>query len=299
MNIKSLSVKNRAPLVAGITAFLLANFKLLVGIISGSMSVLTSAVDSIMDFIISTANFIASGKAEQKADREFNYGYAKLEGVMSLLEGFFITGIGIFLVYASGAKIFNPPEAIKVDIAIYVMIFSLVVTGGLVFYLDRAYKVTNSLIIKADSLHYKTDFLTNLGIIVALLVIRFTGFIIIDAIFGFIIGVFIIISAFKLIKESVVVLIDRAVEPEILEGIGRFIDAHGGITSYHDLRTRTFGNSAYITAHLVFTPNISLKKAHDMGDEIENFIAKTYNQYEWDINLHFDPTDDSLDEVNK
>lgn len=288
-----MTIKNKAPLVAGITAFLLANFKLVIGLISGSMTVLSSAIDSIMDCVVSAANFIASGKADQEADREFNFGYAKLEGVMSLLEGFFIAGIGIFLIYTSATKIFYPPETIQVDIALYVMIFSLVITGVLVMYLNNAYKKSGSLIIKADSLHYKTDFFTNAGIIVALVIIYFTGFIIIDAIFGVLIGVYIFISAAKLMKESGAVLIDKAVDPEILTAIENFIDDHDGITSHHALKTRQFGDNAYITAHIVFTPNISLKKAHDMGDEIENFIRDNYKDYKWDISLHFDPTDDS------
>lgn len=288
-----MTIKNKAPLVAGVTAFLLANFKLVVGLISGSMTVLSSAIDSIMDCVVSAANFIASSKADQEADRKFNFGYAKLEGVMSLLEGFFIAGIGIFLIYTSTTKIINPPESIKVDIALYVMIFSLIVTGTLLLYLNNAYKKSGSLIIKADLLHYKTDFFTNIGIILALVIIHFTGFIIIDAIFGVLIGVYIFISAAKLMKESGAVLIDKAVEPEILTSIEKFIDDHDGITSHHALKTRQFGDNAYITAHIVFTPNISLKQAHDMGDDIENFIMDKYKQYNWDINLHFDPTDDS------
>lgn len=288
-----MTIKNKAPLIAGIMAFLLANFKLIIGAVSGSMTVLSSAIDSIMDCVVSAANFFASTKADQEADSKFNFGYAKLEGVMSLLEGFFITGIGVFLIYTSAVKVINPPESIKVNIALYVMIFSLIVTGVLILYLNGAYKKSSSLIIKADILHYKTDFFTNVGIILALVIIHFTGLIIIDAIFGVLIGVYIFISAIKLMKESAAVLIDKAVNPEILNFIERFIDDHDGITSHHALKTRQFGDNAYITAHLVFTPNISLKKAHDMGNEIENFIINTYRDINWDINLHFDPTDDS------
>lgn len=287
-----MNLKTKAPLVAGSTAFVLANVKLLIGIISGSMAVISSAVDSIMDLLVSAANFIAADKSDKAPDEQFNYGYAKLEVIMGFVEGFFIFGIGIFLIYSGGMKFFSQTEPIKVGIALYVMIFSVIVTGCLILYLQNSYKQTKSLIVKADILHYKTDLFTNIGIIMALVIINFTGFMMIDAIIGILIGILIIVSAIKLVKESGKILIDEAVSEEILKDIECFIDNHKGVTSHHDLKTRKSVDKCYLTAHIVFDTKISLLDAHTIGNEIENYVQKTYDDYVWDINLHFDPTDD-------
>ncbi|NLK66903.1 MAG: cation transporter [Campylobacteraceae bacterium] len=288
-----MNLKTKAPLVAGVSAFILANVKLLVGVLSGSMAVISSAMDSIMDSLISAANYIAADKADKAPDTQFNYGYAKLEALMGFVEGFFITGIGLFLIYASGVKFFSEPEVIKTDIALYVMIFSTIVTFLLILFLQSSFKQTGSLIIKADILHYKTDLFTNIGIIVALVIVKLTGYILIDAIIGVFIGIFIVYSAISLIKESGRVLIDEAVPEAVLKDIEKFIDSHSGVTSHHDLKTRKSVDKCYLSAHIVFDTKISLLKAHTIGDEIEDYIRDTYSEYSWDINLHFDPSDDS------
>lgn len=288
-----MSLKTKAPLVAGITAFTLANLKLIVGVLSGSMAVISSAIDSIMDSLISAANFIAADKSEKEPNQQFNYGYAKLEAVMGFVEGFFITGIGIFLIYTSGVKLFSQPEPIKVDIALYVMGFSTVATALLVLFLQSSFKKTGSLIVKADILHYKTDLLTNIGIMIALIIVNLTGLSVVDTIIGVLIGVFIVYSAIKLVKESGKILIDQAVPEDVLKDIEAFMDSHSGVTSHHDLKTRKSVDKCYLTAHIVFDAEISLLKAHTIGDDVENYIRNTYNEYVWDINLHFDPADDS------
>lgn len=287
-------LKKKAPIVAGVVAFTLAIVKLVVGMLSGSIAVIASAIDSTMDSVISLANFFVADKSGKDPDNRFNYGYAKLEAMMSFVEGIFVFGVGVFLLVSSIGKCFKDDLTIKVDIAFYVMCFSSFVTFFLVRYLQRAYRKTNSLVIKADILHYKTDLFTNLGIALSLVVIHFTGLLVVDIIVGLLIALYIMLSAVKLILQSGRILIDEAVSLDIVDDIKQYISSHPEKTSFHDFKTRKSVDKCYLTAHLVFNRDISLMDAHAIGDDIETYIAKTYAAYAWDINLHFDPYDDRI-----
>lgn len=288
-----MKLKNKAPFIAGITAVCLAIIKLVIGLFSGSVSVIASGIDSIVDSIVSAANYIMISKADKKPDGKFNYGYAKLEAVMSFLEGFFIAGIGSFIVYSAVVKLFVPQVNMKINLALFVMIFSFLVTGALIYYLKNVYKKTGSLIIKADILHYESDFYSNLAIVLALVIIYFTGWQIVDAIFGILIGLYIIYGALALVKQSGYILIDGSVEEEIIEDIKNFLKACTKVKEEHNLKSRKCVDKCYLSMHLVFDEDILLFDAHQIGEKISRYIEEKHNQYEWDINLHFDTHNDS------
>ena len=285
--------KLNAPKIAGITAFCLGGVKLAAGLISGSVAVISSAIDSIMDCMISFFNFLAIKKSDSEATKQFNYGFGKLEALMASCDGLFIAGIGCFIFFSSIKKIASNDHSIDFGIAFWVMLFSTIVTFFLVLFLPKQFKLANSLVIKADILHYKTDLFTNIGIIITLILIKITNLVIIDCIVGILISIYIIFSAIKLIKDGIYVLLDGALDNEIVNDIKNKIAKTPEISDFHNFRTRKSGDTCFFSAHLVFNSDISLKKAHDIGDEIENFLKEKYNFYTWQIDLHFDPTDDS------
>ncbi|MBR8462055.1 cation transporter [Campylobacter sp. faydin G-140] len=285
-----------AIIVAGTTAFTLSIIKFIVGFISGSLSVMGSAIDSALDCIVSVLNFFALKKSRAPANFNFNFGYTKLEAIAALFEGIFIIFVAVFIFYESILKFKTPNADMNAQNAIYVMIFSLVITAILIIFLNSVAKRTNNLIIKADALHYKSDFYTNLAIIIALVIINFTGLVIIDAIFGVIISGYIAHSAINLIKESFAVLLDKALSGEMIEEIKRIISAKNEILSYHYLTSRYSGNICFLSVHLVFGRHILLFDAHTISDEIESEIKRKFSQFEWEITFHFDPCDDRFGE---
>lgn len=291
MNIDKL--EKTAPIIAGTTAVFLAVIKLIAGLASGSISVLSSAIDSMLDCIVSGFNYFALRKSKQGPDDKFNFGYGKLEALVALLEGAFIIGIGIFICVQSIGKFYAKSHDFDVNVGLYVMLVSFFITGALILYLNFVSKKSGNLIIKTDALHYQTDFLTNLAIIVTLVIIKFTGFTIIDAIFGIIVSIYIVFSAIKIIKEGVYTLLDGAIDEEVVNDITKFILSKDHVTDFHDLKTRRSAKTCFFYAHIVFTPGISLTKAHNIGDTIEHYINTKYSDCKWVINLHFDPIDDS------
>jgi cation diffusion facilitator family transporter len=288
-----MTLQKKATLVASATSILLIFIKLTIGFMSGSVAVLASAIDSVLDLIVSMFNFFAVTKSEQPADKTFNYGRGKIEALAAVIEGTVITMSGIYIFYEAIRKAFGGEETKLLETSIWVMALSLVITIALVMYLNYVAKKTNSMVIKSDALHYKTDIFTNGAILVSLVIIHFTHWQIIDSIIGGLIAIYIISEAYKIIKEGVYVLLDGALDEDKVKHIEHILESEEGLTSYHFLKTRTSGHNNFVDVHLVFTSEILLLDAHRISDRIEDKIKLLDPTCEWVMNMHLDPYDDS------
>lgn len=287
-----MNLEKKATIIASACAFSLALVKFVVGFLSGSVVVLSSAIDSMMDSVVSIFNFLALKKSVQKPNEHYNFGFSKIEALMGIFEGCLIAGIGIFIFYESILKIYHKEDIKDLSSSILVMVFASCVTFFLVIFLSFVAKKTKSLIVESDCLHYKSDFLTNLCALIALVLIHFTDFHIIDAIFGIVISLYITFNSFKIIKKSLAFLMDAALEDEKVEKICEIIKKNKEIISFHELKTRKSPNTNYLSVHLVFCPIISLLNAHKISDHIEKSIRESFNDEKWDIQIHLDPYDD-------
>lgn len=289
-----MTLQKKATVVSTSVAALLTLMKLVIGIASGSVAVLASAVDSILDMFVSIFNYFAISNSEKPADKTFNYGRGKVEALASVIEGTIITISGLFLLYQAGRKAIDGSVSQYMDISIVVMILSMFITIFLVMFLNKIAKKTNSMVIKADALHYKTDVYSNAAVLISLLLISFTGYEIIDVIVGGAIALFIIYSAYELIHDGVLVLLDRAVDDEIVLGIEKVIRNNDRVNTYHLLKTREAGHQTFVEVHLVFDCIITLMDAHRASDDIERKIQELDEQRDWVINIHMDPYDDFM-----
>ena len=153
-----MTLQKKATIISSSVAALLTILKLVVGILSGSVAVLASAIDSILDMFVSIFNYFAILNSEKPADKHFNYGRGKIEALALIIEGTIITISGLFLFYQAIKKAITNETSQYLDISIYVMIASLIITIFLVIFLNKVAKKTNSMVIKADALHYMTQF---------------------------------------------------------------------------------------------------------------------------------------------
>lgn len=292
-----MTLQKRATLVASATALVLIVIKLAVGFYTGTVVVIASAIDSGLDFIVSVFNAYAITKAQKPMDTHYNYGRGKVEGLASLMEGIVITLSGFFIIYAASMKLISGEETKEIGASLGVMAVSVILTSGLVIYLNGVYKKTQNLIIKSDALHYKSDLYTNVGIIVSLGLIYLTGWSFIDPIVSVAIAIFVIYSAFEIIKEGIDMLLDRALEEETVESIKDILQRHTDaddciISGYHDLKTRKSGNINFVDVHIVFDDKVTLKESHALADHIEDRIREMKPGSSWIINIHQDPYDD-------
>lgn len=291
-----MTLQKKATVVSSATATLLIIIKLFIGIMSGSVAVLASAIDSVLDLIVSAFNYFAILKSEQPANKTFNYGKGKIEALAGVIEGTVITVSGIFIFYTAIKKAIYQEPVEFLQHSIIVMIVSLVITIALVTFLNYVAKKTRSMVVKSDALHYKTDVLSNGAILISLILIQVTHFELIDSIMGVIISIYIIHSAYEIIRDGVYILLDASLDEAIVEKIKNIILEEKEISDFHYLKTRKSANTNFVDVHFVFSPGISLLRAHHAGDRIEEKIKELIPDGEWVINAHLDPYDDS--EIN-
>ncbi len=292
-----MSSQKKATIVSTSVAVLLVIVKLTVGIASGSVAVLASAIDSLLDSAVSLFNFFAIKKSEENPDEVFQYGKGKIQSLAGVIEGTVITVSGLYIIYESIKKLIVGSTTELLEPSIMVMIFSIIATYLLVQYLMQVANQTGSIVIKADALHYKTDLLSNGAVLLALGLVYLTGLHSIDALFGLAIGIYIIYSAYAIIEEGVMMLLDRSLDKEIIEKIDEIISSQKKVNGYHWLKTRTDGTTNFVEFHMVLRPDMALLEAHQIANKIEDAIMELEPQKRWVITPHFDPYDD--EEINE
>jgi len=289
---EQMSAQKKATVVSSTVATVLLIVKLTIGIASGSVAVLASAIDSLLDMAISLFNFFAIKKSEEHPNEFYQYGKGKIQAIAAVIEGTVITVSGLYIIYVAIEKLIAGSKTSLLTPSIFAMLFSIIVTYLLVQYLMKIAKETDSIVIKADALHYKTDLWSNAAVLLSLGLVYFTELDSIDALFGLGIGVYIIYSAFEIIVEGVEILLDRALDGDIVAQIGEIISNHPEVTSYHWLKTRTDGSVNFVEFHMVLRPNMLLLEAHRIADEVEDKIMALDTSKKWVITPHFDPYDD-------
>lgn len=277
----------RATYAAVAVAVVLIVVKLIAWLATDSVAMLSTLVDSTLDAFASFANLIAVRHALTPADDEHRFGHGKAEALSGLGQAAFIAGSAVFLLLAAGQRLLHP-RPIEHEVAgIAVMVFSLVLTVGLVLYQTYAKRRTGSLAIAADALHYLGDILGNIAVIAALLLTAGLGWLWADPVFGAAIALFLLHSSWSIVRQSLDVLMDRELPDEDRSKIELLALAHDEVFEVHDLRTRSSGQQVFIQFHLVMQPDMSLREAHRIGDEVEAAILKAYPEAE--VLVHLDP----------
>jgi len=289
-------LEKKATVVSTFIAGLLVIMKLTVGIFSGSVAVLASAIDSFLDLTVSLFNYFALNTAEKDLDDQFHFGRSKIEPLAAVIEGTVISLSAIFIFYEALSKITHPQPLEYMTASVWVMVASFIITGFLVYFLNYVAKKTRNMVIKADALHYKTDLYSNGAILLALGLISYTGEQLIDPILGVGIAIYMIYSAFPIIKEGILMLLDASIHEEHLNEIIKIIKSEPAITAYHDLKTREAGSHIFISVHAVFNVSISLYDAHLISDKVEAKLRTLFEGKMLHILIHMDPYDDS--EIN-
>jgi ferrous-iron efflux pump FieF len=285
-------IEKKATLVSSSVAALLVAIKLAFGILSGSIAVLASAIDSLLDLSVSAFNYFALHHAEKEPDERFNFGRSKIEPLAAVIEGTITSVSALFILFQAISNIVNEKELTHMEASIGVMIVSIVLTGILVLFLNRIASRTGNMVIRADALHYKTDLFSNGAVLLALFLVHYTGEALIDSLLGVAIAIYMLISAYPIIKEGILMLLDAALEEEDIAKIHAFLQTQE-INNYHDLLTRKSASDIFISMHVVFNVSISLYDAHTLSDRIELGLQRLFPENNVNTIIHLDPYDDS------
>ncbi len=253
-----------------------------------SVALLSTLIDSTLDAIASIVNLFAVHHALQPADHQHRFGHGKAEPLAGLAQSTFIVGSALFLVGEAGKRLFSPEPVSHAPIGIIVMIFSLVLTVALVLFQRLVVRRTGSLAIGADRLHYTGDLAMNATVIVSLILSAHFGFAWADPLFALAIALFLVYSALTIAWQSFNLLMDREFPDADRKKIGEICVAHPDVIDMHDLRTRSSGLQSFIQLHLELDPEITLRRAHVISDEVEADIRQAFPAA--DVIIHQDPT---------
>ena len=276
-----------AAIVSVAVAGVLIATKFAAWILTDSVSLLSSLIDSFLDAAASLVNLIAIHHALQPADREHRFGHGKAEPLASLIQAAFICGSAGFLLIEAGKRLAHPQNVSNTDIGYAVMVFSIVVTIALVAFQRYVVKKSGSIAIDADSLHYKTDVLINLGVMFSLFLSSYLGWIYADPIIAILIAGYIVKGAWGIGTMALAILMDRELDDDERQKIRKIVMAHEEVKGLHDLRTRSSGINVFIQFHLELDGDMPLKDAHEISEAVESELMEAYPNAE--VIIHEDP----------
>ncbi len=255
--------------------------KLVVGLFTGSVSIISEAIHSTMDLLASIIAFISVQISDKPADDTHPYGHGKVENISGVIESLLIFVASIFIIIEATNKIVNPKEIGSISVGFIVMFISSAINFMVSKKLYKVARQEDSIALEADALHLRTDIYTSFGVGSGLFLIWITGLNYLDPMVAILVAIFILKEAFELLKTAFNPLLDVKLSDEEIKIIKDNINKYASIYyNYHDLKTRKSGRIRFIDLHLVFPEDMSVKNAHDVCDRIESDIGQslTYTQ---------------------
>ena len=266
---------------------LLIIMKLSVGIIGGSVSIISEAIHSSMDLLAAVIAFLSVRVSDNPPDSRHPYGHGKIENISGVIEALLIFVAAIWIIIEAVKKILG--ERIEIEsiaLGSVVMLISAIVNFIVSRRLYKVARETNSVALEADALHLKTDVYTSLGVALGLGLILFTGINWLDPVVAMLVAVFIIKESYQLLKKAFTPLLDTAWGEDEIEELENILT--GLKVSYHDLRTRLAGNYRFIEFHIQIPENESVGNAHQYCDKIENELTQNYQNLT--VTIHVEPS---------
>ena len=270
------------------TALLLAVVKMGVAVLTHSMSIMASALDSMLDVASSSINFVASIKAAKPPDEDHAYGHEKIESLAGLFQSLFIGASGLWLIVEAVRRLVRGSYIQDITLGVAVMIFSLGMTLFLTWRLKSISRANKSLVLATEGLHYSMDVLTNGGTILALLLVKWTGIVVWDLALSIAIALYIFKTAYGILRRAADELLDRSLPPVSKEEIERLIRTyHPSIVSFHNFRSRQVGEQIFLDFHIEIRDENDFRKAHLLTEALIRQIQERYPSA--DVTVHFDP----------
>jgi ferrous-iron efflux pump FieF len=267
-------------------AFFLVLLKIVAWFVTGSVAMLASLADSGLDFLTSSINLYAIAQSLTPADREHRFGHGKAEPLAGLAQSAFIAGSATFLVFEAVSRLLHPQPVENSVVGVGVMLISIAGTAGLVIYQRRVVRLTGSVAVAADRLHYLSDLLANVGVIAGV-VLGSIGFAIADPVIALLVAGMLVGSAWAVFRQSLDQLMDRELPDEDRERIKTIVRSNIAVRDMHELKTRKSGLSTFIQLHIELDPSISLAAAHGVSDQVEQAIKASFPGAE--VIIHQDP----------
>ena len=289
--------KTRAAGLSIVSNSLLIALKVIAGVMTGSIALITEAIHSAVDLVASVVAYFSVRKADQPADEDHLYGHAKVENLAAALEGVLIVLGAAVIIFESVRRLGDPPHLESLGIGIAVIALSVVVNVAVSTWLYRQARITESPALEGDAAHLRTDAMTSGGVLVGLITVQATGVEILDPIVALVVAGAIIFSGIRIVTRSSRVLVDEALPPNELAEVRAAIESNGApeIHGFHKLRARRAGSRRYIDLHVQFKSGTTLEHAHALSHDLSKAIEARIRGA--DVLIHLEPEDTSLREA--
>lgn len=264
--------------------------KLVAGILSGSVSIISEAIHSSVDLLASVVALFSVRYSRKPADERHPYGHGKIENISGMIEGILIFVAAILIIIEAVRKMFSPEPMQSPYIAIAVMFISAIVNFFVSRRLHVVAKAEDSMALEADSVHLKTDIYTSLGVGIGIILIVVTGIHILDSIVAIVVAIMILKEGVELVLKASDEILDAKLSDEEEEKIIKIIESHSDkILDYHKLKTRKSGNIKHIDFHIMVNCNMTVKQAHSLIAKIKEEMNTELKNTR--ISIHVDPNE--------
>ena len=248
-------------------------FKIIAGVLSGSISIISEAIHSVSDFLASVLTFFAVTRSSEPADKDHPFGHGKYEDMSGFIEGGLIILAGVYIIYEASKKLIYGYELKSEPIlGIAAMAFAVIANFLVSQYLFYVAKKSDSVSLKADGEHLRTDIYSSLGVLVGLILIKVTGMTILDPIIAIIVALFIFRAGFEISKETLNNLLDSSLPDDEINVIENILKNNQVIKGYKNIKARKSGQYKRIEITLLFNEDMKIKCCHSVCDQIENEI---------------------------
>ena len=260
--------------------------------VTGSVGFMSDALESFVNLFAAIFALLMLIISQKPADKKHMYGHSKAEYFSSAAEGALIIIAAFSIIRSAIPRILNPVSIENVDLGLLLSFIASLVNLGVGSVLIFQGKIRKSLILEADGRHLMTDVWTSLGVIVGIIIVKFTGWYIVDPIIALFVAVNIMFTGYKLIKRSAKGLMDVTIPDEDMKRIIVYLDSlKSRQIEYHSLMTRVAGQRKFIFFHLLVPGDWTVKHGHDCADEIEEHIIRMFTE-PVTVDTHLEPVED-------
>ncbi len=284
--------KTRAAAYSVASNITLVILKLVIGILSGSVSIISEAIHSANDLLAALIALASVRISDRPPDKEHPFGHGKAESISGAIEAGLIILAAIWIVVEAVKRLISGREVEHLGWGAAVMLISVLLNTAVSRYLFKVARQEDSLALEADAQHLATDVYTSLGVAVGLVIVWITGWHFIDPLAAIAVALLIGHIGWKLTVNASKHLMDHGLPPDEVQRIERIVGAEPRVRSWHDLRTRKSGSQRHVDFHIVLRSDSSLMEAHEVADNLENQIKAELPQVH--VVIHTDPFDDSV-----
>jgi cation diffusion facilitator family transporter len=290
----ALKEKKDAALLSVVAAVILTGFKLVVGLVTNSLGILSEALHSGLDLVAAIITYFSVRVSDRPADKNHHYGHGKIENFSALMETILLLITCTWIIYEAINRLVTHETDIKISVWSYIVVItSIIIDINRSRMLSKVAKKHNSQALEADALHFSTDIWSSAVVLFGLICANF-GFFAADSIAALVVAAIVLLVSYKLGKKAIDVLLDRAPQ-DVIGMVENTLSTFPEVKKFHRLKVRTAGADTFIKVNIHLNPELSLLEVHQLCDKIENTVHELIPRSE----LYLHPEPENLEHIDK